>query len=57
VGSEPLDIGGTRLAARHLRVSAAGQPDRDLWVDASGRVLKLTVSASGFEATRTAAPG
>lgn len=56
-GSAGLDIGGRHADARHLVISAAGQPERELWVDARGRVLRFAVPSAGFEATRTTFPG
>ena len=56
-GSEPIDIGGKRVDARLLRVSGAGLPERQLWVDAQGRVLRFSIPSRGFVATRTALPG
>ena len=51
-GTEALEIGGRRVDARRLLVSATGSPDRQLWVDAQGRVLRLAVPSAGFVATR-----
>ncbi len=56
-GGEAIEIGGRRIDARLLRVSAAGLPDRELWVDDRGRVLRLAVPSRGFVATRTSIPG
>ncbi len=56
-GMAAVDIGGRHTDARHIVISTAGQPERELWVDARGRVLRLAVPARGFEATRTALPG
>ncbi len=56
-GSDAIEIAGRRVDARLLRVSAAGLPDRELWVDARGRVLRLAVPSRGFVATRTSVPG
>jgi len=56
-GSDPIDIGGRRVDARLLRVSGAGLPERQLWIDAQGRVLRVSIPSRGFVATRTAVPG
>ncbi len=56
-GTAGVDIGGRRTDARHLVVSAAGQPERELWVDARGRVLRLAIPSRSFDATRTTLPG
>ena len=52
-GSEALDIAGRRIDARHLIVSASGRATHEVWVDADGRVLRVSVPSSGFVATRT----
>ncbi len=56
-GSDAIEIGGRRVDARLLRVSGPGLPERELWVDARGRVLRLAVPSRGFVATRTSIPG
>ena len=56
-GTEPIEIGGRRVDARQLRVSGAGLPERQLWIDGQGRVLRLSIPSRGFVATRTALPG
>ena len=56
-GNDPIEIGGRRVDARLLRVSGAGLPERELWVDGRGRVLRLAVPSRGFVATRTSLPG
>src|SRR5512140_1199118 len=42
-GSDAIDIGGQKVQARHLVVSASGRADRELWLDADGRVLRVSV--------------
>jgi hypothetical protein len=42
-GTGSVEIGGTRLAARHIVLSAPGGADREVWVDDSGRLLKVQV--------------
>ncbi len=56
-GNVAIDIAGHRVDARLLRVSGAGLAERELWVDARGRVLRLAVPSQGFVATRTSLPG
>ena len=56
-GSDPIEIGGRRVDARLLRISGAGLPERQLWIDARGRVLRVAVPSRGFVATRTSLPG
>ena len=52
-GSQALDVAGRRIEARHLVVSASGRATQEVWVDAEGRVLRVSVPSSGFVATRT----
>ncbi len=42
-GSEMVDIGGTRMAARRLEVHDPGGTIRQVWLDPQGRVLKVTI--------------
>jgi hypothetical protein len=53
-GSEMVEIGGTRVAARHLEISDPGGTNRQVWLDSQGRVLKVTVN--GVTATRDELP-
>lgn len=53
-GSEPVDIGGTRVTARHLTIADPGGTSRDVWLDSQGRVLKVTIN--GVTATRDEPP-
>lgn len=55
VGEEQIDIGGSSIASRHLRLEG-NQETRELWVDAQGRVLRLEHAGSGYVALREAAP-
>ena len=58
VGStENVTIGGQSIVARRLTVSPTGLPDRTVWVDADGRVLRLEVPSRGMTAERVAPPG
>ena len=43
VGVERITIGGTPTDARRLNATLAGGTTRDIWVDAEGRVLKVTL--------------
>lgn len=54
-GEEQLEIGGEAVTARHLVFSDASG-DRDVWVDASGRVLRVQAPALDLTATRDAVP-
>jgi hypothetical protein len=42
-GSEMVDIGGVRVAARRLEVHDPGGTTRHVWLDSQGRVLKVTI--------------
>ncbi len=42
-GAERIVVGGTPLDARRLTATMAGGTTRDIWVDAQGRVLKVTL--------------
>jgi hypothetical protein len=55
VGSTTVEIGGTALAARHLRLEGNGGA-REIWVDEEGRVLRVRHPDAGYEAIRTAVP-
>lgn len=55
-GAEPVTVGGTRLSARRLVVEMQGLPERHVWVDDSGRVLRLEIPSRNFVAERAAAP-
>jgi len=43
VGVERVTIGGTPTDARRLAATMAGGTARDIWIDAQGRVLKVTL--------------
>jgi hypothetical protein len=55
-GSATVSIGGVSLPARHLALVEPGGANRELWVDARGRVLKVTIPARGVTATRDDPP-
>jgi hypothetical protein len=54
-GQEPLEIGGRTVTATHFSLSSAST-QRDFWIDAAGRVLKVQVPALGLVATRDELP-
>ena len=54
-GAESIDVGGQRIAAVHLAVAGAG-PAHEIWVDAGGRVLKVSVPSRGLVAVRDDPP-
>jgi hypothetical protein len=53
-GSEMVEIGGSRVSARHLEVNDPGGATRHVWLDSQGRVLRVTVD--GVTATRDELP-
>lgn len=55
--SEAVTIGGRSVQARRLDVRPTGLPDRSVWVDAEGRVLRLEIASRGMIAERLAPPG
>ena len=56
-GAEQLTIGGQRVDARHFVLrDAGGGADRDIWVDAQNRVLKVAIPARNVVAQRDDAP-
>jgi hypothetical protein len=55
-GDQAVTVAGASLPARHLVVTVPGGPERHVWVDVRGRVLKLEIPARNFVAERVAAP-
>jgi hypothetical protein len=55
-GTESLTAGGRTVAASHLVLTEPGGATRDLWVDAAGRVLRVSVPARGLTAEREELP-
>jgi hypothetical protein len=55
-GTETIDIAGTRISARHLVLSEPGGAARHVWVDARGRVLKVTLDDRDIVALRDEPP-
>jgi hypothetical protein len=56
VGQETLQIGNHDVAATHLRATLSGGQVHDLWVDSSGRLLKVALPAKGLVAVRDDPP-
>jgi hypothetical protein len=56
VGEETLQIGNHDVAAVHLRATGGGGEIRDIWVDKSGRLLKVALPARGLVAIRDDPP-
>lgn len=55
-GTERITLGRTPIEARHLVLTEPGGASRQIWVDAQGRVLKVSLDARGLVATRDAPP-
>jgi hypothetical protein len=53
---DAVTIAGTRRAAWRWKVTLAGGEPRLVWTDADGRLLRLVVSSTGFEALRDDVP-
>jgi hypothetical protein len=56
VGQETLQIGNHDLATTHLRATMSGGQVHDVWVDSSGRLLKVALPAKGLVAVRDDPP-
>ena len=55
-GPESVAVGGRALAARRLVLQEPGGPDREVWADAQGRVLKVRIAAQNIVALRDEPP-
>ncbi len=55
-GQEPVRVGGRSVQALRLVITPAGAPERHVWVDDRGRVLRLEVPDRRFEAVRSGLP-
>lgn len=55
-GSARVTVGGSALEARHVVLRDAGGSDREIWVDAQGRLLKVSIPSRGLEAIRDEVP-
>jgi hypothetical protein len=55
-GTETLTIGEAQLQARHFIFSEPSGATREVWVDAAGRVLKVTIPSRGLQALREDPP-
>lgn len=56
LGNETVQVGTRDLAATHLRIEETGGTATDLWVDGSGRVLRVAVPARRLIAIRDDPP-
>jgi len=55
VGTETIEVAGTGVSARHLRLEGNGGT-RSVWVDGEGRVLRVEQPDRGYVAVRTELP-
>lgn len=55
-GEERATIAGTAVTLYHLVVQVPGSGERHVWVDSLGRVIRVRVPATGYEAVRTEVP-
>jgi hypothetical protein len=55
-GTEKLTIGGTTLDAKRYTIADPGGADREVWADASGRLLKVAIPSKGVVAVRDDPP-
>jgi hypothetical protein len=55
-GTEKLTIGGTPLDAHRYTIADPGGADREVWADASGRLLKVAIPSRGVVALRDDPP-
>lgn len=55
-GGDAVTVGGQSLAATKYVLSAPGAPERTVWLDAGGRVLKVAVPTLGLVAVRDDPP-
>jgi len=53
---QPITVAGERLDARRVIVRPEGSPERLVWIDNSGRILRLEIPELRLVAERTAAP-
>lgn len=56
VGDETLQVGNHDLVATHLRATVSGGEVHDIWVDKSGRLLKVALPSKGLVAVRDDPP-
>lgn len=54
-GTESITVGGQATTARHLTLQLPGEA-HELWVDASGRLLKVAIPSRAVEAIREELP-
>jgi hypothetical protein len=55
-GSEKISIGGTSIDGRRFTIADPGGANREVWADASGRLLKVAIPSRGIVALRDDPP-
>lgn len=55
-GQETITVGGRSVPATHLTLSGPGGDVREIWTDAEGRVLRVTIPGRDVVAVRDAMP-
>ena len=55
-GSETISLGGTAIEGRHYTITDPGGANREVWADASGRLLKVAIPSRGIVALRDDPP-
>ena len=55
-GADNVAVAGTSIAAKHYTIADPGGADREVWTDAAGRVLKVTIPSRGVVAVRDDPP-
>lgn len=55
--ADKVTIGQATLDARHVVLTEPGGVTREVWVDATGRLLKVTIPSKGIVALRDDPPG
>lgn len=55
-GEESVNIRGTQVTLYHLLVQPEGGDERHVWVDDLGRVIRVSIPARSYVATRTEIP-
>lgn len=54
--ADSVEIGGGFVASRHFTLTSADGSRRDVWVDSTGRLLKVSLAETGVVATRDDPP-
>jgi len=55
-GADNVAVGGSSIAAKRYTIADPGGADREVWTDAAGRVLKVTIPSRGVVALRDDPP-